>query len=319
MSAPNSRTTLQSYAFRALGDDVIEVNVSDDQASDRLDEALSWFQDYHSDGIEKLWFKHQVTNSTVSIPDGKAKLFTTGETVIGGTSGATFVLLDSTDVNTLQTRVIGKTLIPGETLTGQTSGTVSSVTSFVLGDIENRWIPLTDAIISVVNVLPINQNYSGADFNMFDVRYQIMLNDMFSLTNINMLYYTQVQTHISMINFFLTPPITFEYSRHQNQLALNLDWEKKVNPNDWIVVEAYAILDPDTWTSVYNDRWLKEYYTALIKRQWGSNLKKFGNMQLPGGVVMNGQQIYDEAMADIADLKHRVMYDHQLPIDFLVG
>lgn len=321
--AINSRAALTAYALRALGDDVIEINVSDDQASDRLDEALGWFQDYHSDGIEKLWFKHQVTNSTIAVSDGQAMNFVVGETILAATSGASFITLSTNSPNIINTRLIGATLVPGETLTGQTSGTVSSVStapnSVVIGDIENRYIPLTDAIISVVNVLPINQEYSGANFNMFDVRYQIMLNDMFSLTNINMLYYTQVLTHISMINFFLTPAISFEYNRHQNQLALNLDWDQKVNPNDWIVVEAYAILDPDTWTDVYNDRWLKAYYIALLKKQWGNNLKKFGGMQLPGGVIMNGQQIYDEAIAEIADLSHRVMYDQQLPVDFLVG
>lgn len=317
--AINSRTALTAYALRSLGDDVIEINVSEAQASDRLDEALEWFHDYHTDGVEKLWFKHKLIGSTLDLGSAVAATFSKGEVVTGQTSGASMTLYDAPTDSQLRTRMFTGTFVVGETVLGTTSGATALVNAVTIGDLEKKWIPLNDAIIGVVNVLPVNQNYSGSNFNMFDVRYQIMLNDMFSLTNINMLYYTQVQTHLSMINFFLTPAISFQWQRHQNQLHLNLDWAVKTNPDDYVVVEAYAILDPATYTSVYDDRWLKEYYIALLKRQWGNNLKKFGGMQLPGGIILNGQQIFDEAMAEIADLKHRVMYDHQLPVDFLVG
>jgi len=320
---PNSRASITAYALRALGDDVVEVNVSEDQLDDRLDEALSWFRDYHSDGVEKVYFKHQVTCSSVKITTANAESFSGQEIITGGTSGVQFVFESAPDANTIWTRKIGGTLVPGETLTGGTSGTVATLTSLpaeiVIGDIEKGYLPLNDAIISVVRVLPLNQNYSGANFNMFDVRYQIMLNDMFSLTNINMLYYTQVQSHLSMINFLLTPEITYQFNRHKNQLQLNVDWQYKVNAGDWMIVETWSILDPENWTKVYNDRWLKEMFIALIKRQWGNNLKKFEGMQLPGGVMLNGQKIFDEATAEIENLKQRVIYDYQEPVDFLIG
>jgi len=322
-----SREALTEYALRALGEDVVEVNVSEDQASDRLDEALEWFRDYHSEGVERMFLKHQVVGTQITVSSGNADLFTPGETVITSPSGVSFSFMAAIGTNVMHTKLLGGTLAVGETLTGQTSGTVATVAStgspavaaVTVGDFENRWIPLTDAIIGVNNVLPLNQNYSGADFNMFDVRYQIMLNDMFSLTNINMLYYTQVQSHLSMINHFIRPETTFQFNRHQNRLFLNYDWDKKVGIGDWIIVDCYAMLDPTTWTDVYNDRILKEYYIALLKRQWGNNLKKFEGMQLPGGVTLNGQQIYTEAVAEIEEIRQRFVNSHQLPVDFLVG
>lgn len=321
-----SRAALIDYALRALGEDVVEINVSEDQCSDRLDEALEWFRDYHSDGVEKVYLKHQVTGTKITITSGNAASFTIGETVTGVGSGVSFILAGVEDTNVLVTKVLGGTLTPGETLTGVQSGASATVAStgspavanVVLGDIEQKSIPMTDSIIGVNRVLPIVYENSG-DWKMFDVRYQIMLNDMFSLTNVNMLYYTQVQSHLAMINHFLSPETSIQFNRHQNRLFLNADWGHKLGMNTWLVVEAWAILDPEEWTAVYNDRILKEFYIALLKRQWGNNLKKFEGMQLPGGVTLNGQTIYNEAMAEIEEIKQRMVNSHQLPVDFMVG
>jgi len=321
-----SRAALIDYALRALGEDVVEINVSEDQCNDRLDEALEWFRDYHSDGVEKVYLKHQVTGSEVTLGSGDASLFVVGETVTAGTSGTAFILAAVGGTTKLITRTLGGTLLPNEVLTGSQSAQTATVAAtgspatavVTVGDVEQRSIPVTDAIIGVNRILPISFENTG-DWNMFDVRYQIMLNDMFSLTNVNMLYYTQVQSHLAMINHFLKPDTTFQFNRHQNRLYLNADWTGKMNIGTWLVVEAWAILDPETWVEVYNDRILKEFYIALVKRQWGNNLKKFEGMQLPGGVTLNGQKIYDEAMSELEEIKARMVNSHQLPVDFMVG
>jgi hypothetical protein len=322
-----SRAALIDYALRALGEDVVEINVSEDQCSDRLDEALEWFRDYHSDGVEKVYLKHQITGTKINLGTGDATLFGVGETITAGTSGVTFVLHSATDSTQLVTKRLDGTLTPGEALVGATTGAIASVGSIgspavadvVLGDFDQKSIPVTDAIIGVNRILAFTGNNSSGDWGMFDVRYQIMLNDMFSLTNVNMLYYTQVQSHLSMINFLLTPDTSIQFNRHQDRLFLNFDWNTKVSIGQYVIVEAWAILDPEQWVEVYNDRILKEYYIALLKRQWGNNLKKFEGMQLPGGVTLNGQKIYDEAMVEIEEIRNRIVNSHQLPVDFMVG
>jgi len=331
MAIPTTRQGLIDYCLRNLGAPVIEINVSADQLEDRTDEALRFFQDYHFDGTEKVWLKHQVTGTTIQLTTSTASNFAPGEKITGQMSGVSFfnyqlnfpAPIPGPDI--LTTRKLGGTLIGGETLLGSVSGATAIVLGpadapvVVIGDTENRYVPVSDAIIAVERVLPLNQNFSGSNFNMFDVRYQIMLNDMFSLTNINMLYYTQVQSHLSMIDFFINAEITYQFNRTQDRIFMNADWDQKINIGDWMVFECYAIVDPDTWTKVYNDRMLKKYLTALIKRQWGSNLSKFTGMVLPGGIQFDGVRILNEANAEVAQLENEIINANQLPVDFMIG
>ncbi len=314
-----SRQALIDYCLRQLGQDVIEINISEDQIEDRVDDALQFFQQYHFDGTEKVYLKHQVTGSQVVLSAGDASLFQVGETVTGNTSLCSFKVELIGGTNILYTKSFhGNSPTLGETLTGSNSLATATAGAVTLGDTENRWIPLTDSIIAVVNILPFTSGGS-TNINMFDIRYQMMLNDMFALTNIQMTYYTQVQTHLSMINHFLNPQTSFQFNRHQNRLVLNVDWDEKVLIGDYLIVECFVILDPDTYTDVYNDRMLKKYLTALLKIQWGNNLKKFEGMQLPGGVTMNGQKIYEEGMMERDKIEQEIEDGHQLPTDFLVG
>lgn len=315
MAHPNSRQTLIDYALRALGDDVIEINVSEDQLEDRLDDALEFFQEFHFDGTEKVYLKHQVTGTQITVGDTTS--FVVGETVTGQTSGATFAIKSIGSGTLFVTRRVTGTLQVGETLIGSESAASTTVVTVTLGDIENGYLPINDLIIGVANVLPLQQE-SNSGFNMFDVRYQMMLNDMYALTNTSMIYYVQVQTHLEMINHFLMPKISFQYNRNQDKLFLNVDWEK-INIGDYLIVECFRILDPEDYVKVYNDKELKRYFTALVKLQWGNNLKKFEGMQLPGGVTMNGQQIYNEARVEVKEIEQDIIDSHQLPVQFLVG
>lgn len=184
--------------------------------------------------------------------------------------------------------------------------------------ISNQYVTLNDSITGVTRVLPFSsKTTSGMD--MFDIRYQILVNDLYSLQSTDLIYYHQVRTHLQLIQDLLIGIKPIRFNRHQNRLHVDMDWNNDIKEGEFIIVEAYRILDPSTFTDVYNDGYLKQYATALIKRQWGINLKKFEGVQLPGGVTLNGQKIFDEAMEEIQILKDEVKSTYQLPVDFMTG
>lgn len=184
-------------------------------------------------------------------------------------------------------------------------------------DMTNRYIPLNDNIVGVDRILPFSNRSTG--INIFDVRYQILINDLYSLMSTDLIYYSQVKTQIELINQLLVGVKPVRFNRHMNRLYIDMDWEADVEVGSFIIVECFRILDPDTYTDVYNDRFLKQYATALIKRQWGENMKKFQGVQLPGGVLLNGQQIFDEAVEELTRLEQEMQSRFELPPDMFVG
>lgn len=184
-------------------------------------------------------------------------------------------------------------------------------------DMTNRYIPLNDNIVGVDRILPFSNRSTG--INIFDVRYQILINDLYSLMSTDLIYYSQVKTQIELINQLLVGVKPVRFNRHMNRLYIDMDWEADVDVGSFIIVECFRILDPDTFTDVYNDRFLKQYATALIKKQWGENMKKFQGVQLPGGVLLNGQQIFDEAVEELTRLEQEMQSRFELPPDMFVG
>jgi len=248
MAAPNSRQTLIDYCLRTLGEPVLEVNIDEDQLSDRIDEALQFYQEYHSDAIYKVYHKHQITAA----------------------------------------------------------------------DISNEYISIPDAITTVQRIFPLNDENSS--INMFDARYQIHLNDIFDLRNAGALSnYYQTQQYMSTIDLLLNGTEQVRFNRHMNRLYIDADWGEDLKENDYVIVDAYRIVDPDTHTDVYNDMFLKRYAVALIKKQWGANLIKFEGMQLPGGVTLNGRQLYDDAVTEIAAVEEQMQLKYEMPPDFFMG
>jgi hypothetical protein len=211
------------------------------------------------------------------------------------------------------------TFTVGETITGSNSGTTSSLSSITLGNFDNKYVTLNDSVLSVVRTLPLSSRSNSISF--FDAKYQLLLNNIQSLTNTDIQYYTMLKMHINMINDLMTGQKPVRFNRHMNRLHIDLTWGDggDLAIGDYIVIEAYRTLDPDTYTDVYNDGYLKRYTTALIKRQWGVNLKKFEGVQLPGGVTLNGQKIFDEAMEEIKELREEVKSTYELPVDFFTG
>jgi len=183
--------------------------------------------------------------------------------------------------------------------------------------IAQQYITLPEEMIGVERILQISNRSNGA--SMFDARYQLMLNNIQSLTNTDIIYYSMLKTELNLINDLMTGQKPVRFNRHMNRLFIDLDWKNEVQEGDYVIVEGWSSLDPDTYTDVYNDGFLKRYCTALIKQQWGINLKKFEGVQLPGGVTLNGQIIYNEATEEIDKLKQEVQDTYQLPIDFFTG
>ena len=321
MAVPNTKSTFKEYCLRNLGKPVIEINVDEDQIDDRIDEALQFYQFYHADSIEKFYLKHKVTNSTLTLTASVAGNFQVGETITGGTSGAKAVIKTAaaTKITYNQLDDTNVAFAANETITGDTTSATATISSISKGDIENGYIALNDAITDVVRVMPIRDSVSSTD--MFDIRYQIHLNDIHSVGFMgNLTEYVMSRQFLSLLDVVVdSDDKQINFDRHKNRLDIFMDWDEEVDVDDYLVVECYRIIDPDTFTDVYNDYFLKRYATALIKRQWGTNLLKFEGMVMPGGVTFNGRQLFDDANEEITRLEEEARLNWEQPIDFMTG
>lgn len=246
MAIPTSRSEFKENCLRRLGKPVIEINVDDDQVDDRIDEALRYFWDYHFDGSEKLYYKHQVTQT----------------------------------------------------------------------DKTNKYITLPENVIGAVNIFPIGNALNTN--NLFNIRYQIALNDLYTLTSVSMVPYYMALTHIQFLEQMLIGQQPLRYNRHVNRLYIDMDWER-VDVNEYLLVEAYEIINPDIYTDAWSDRWLLRYAACLIKQQWGANLSKFTGMSLPGGIKFNGEKIYYDATQEREVLEKEMIHSYSLPVTDMIG
>lgn len=184
-------------------------------------------------------------------------------------------------------------------------------------DITNQYVELSDAVVGVERVFPFMNKSTGT--NIFDIKYQILINDLYTLMSTDLIYYTEVRQELELINQLLVGQKPIRFNRHMNRLHIDMDWAADVVPGTFIIVECWRILDPDVFTDVYNDMFLKRYATALIKRQWGDNMKKFSGVQLPGGVTLNGEVVYQEAVEEIRQIETEIQSRFELPVDMFVG
>ena len=184
-------------------------------------------------------------------------------------------------------------------------------------DKTNRYITVSEALIGVTRIFPISGNFQS--MNMFDLRYQLRLNDLWDLSSTSYVNYSLTMQHLATFDLIFTGQTPVRFNRITNRLYIDMDWNNDVSVGEWIVVEGFIVTDPITYTGVWNDRMLKKLATAYVKKQWGNNMKKFGGMQLPGGVTMNGQQIFDEATKEIAEVEQNIHDYYEAPPGFLVG
>jgi len=319
MAQPTTRQQFKDYCLRKLGHPVIQINVDDDQVDDRIDDALAFWADYHYDGTEKIFMKHQITQT----------------------------------------------------------------------DIDRRWIYCPDAVTFVTGIIPFDQ--SGSSVNMFDLRYQLRLHDLYDFTSVSYVSYEITMQHIRTLNLLFSGTPQFRFNRHQNRLFLDVDWSRDFQVGDYVVVECYRKMQPDTITitgtvtgntsantltgtgtvfdqellendiillssgaeyqvqrikspteltvsannltanvtsvsitktgisDIWGDRFLKAYATAKIKYQWGSNLSKFAGIQMPGGVTLDGPRIMQEALEEINKMEEEMYQMGSLPSEIFTG
>lgn len=183
-------------------------------------------------------------------------------------------------------------------------------------DKNNKYITIPENIIGVVNIFDIGSAL-GTN-NLFNIRYQIALNDLYTLTSVSMVPYVMAMTHIQNLEQLLVGRQPIRYNRHTNKLYIDMDWNR-VNAGEYLIVEAYEVIDPDTYTDAWSDRWLLRYAACLIKQQWGTNLKKFDGMKMPGGLTFNGQQIFNEATQERKELEQEMIYTYSLPATDFIG
>ena len=317
MAAPVTRTEFKDYCLRRLGFPVIQINVDDDQVDDRIDDALQFFHDYHFDGVEKIYMKHRITQD----------------------------------------------------------------------DIDRKFIYCPDPVIFVTKVFPFDD--SNSSINMFDLRYQLRLHDLYDFTSVSYVSYEITMQHITTLNMLFSGYPQHRFNRHQNKIFLDIDWSRDATLGEYVVIECYRKLAPDTViltgtftatntsnlitgtgttidqqiiegdiitvggqdaqvnriisptqayltsnlatsvtgatatktgvSDVWNDRFLKQYATALIKYQWGTNLSKFAGVQMPGGVTLDGPRIMQEAQVEIDKIETEMQAYNVLPPEILTG
>jgi len=275
MAKPASRSQLIEYAKRQLGAPVVEVNVADEQCEDCLDDAFQMFQERHYDGVMKMPLKYKFTQA--DIDRGRAR---GGNNSIGITTTTATSKIDNVDVE------------------------------FDYEENSN-YIQLPDTIVGVEKVMRFDGSNTMTN-NMFSVKYQLFLNDVYYWDSLELLTYSMVKTKLSDIDFLLNTEKQIRFNIRQGRLYLDVDFGE-ITADDYLIIEAYRILDPTDFTKVYNDRFVKRYYTALLKRQWGQNLIKFQGVKLPGGIELNGRQMYDDAQLEIDKINEEMLRTYEIP------
>jgi hypothetical protein len=316
--AVTSRETLKEYCLRALGAPVVEINVDEDQLEDRIDEALEYWRQYHYDGIEQIYMKQQIRASEMTV-ENNGLTFNLAEKITGSISGATAeVVRESTRVSTntmLLVKNVKGTFVTGDVITGS-DGHTALCSSITLREYDLKYVNIPDLVYGVTKILSMGQASSSK--NMFDLQYQLRLNDLYDLTSTSLIYYKTVMNHLAMLDLELNGHQSFRFNRRTNRLYLDFNWESDITLGDYIIVQGYRALDPNEFSKVWNEAWLKHYITALFKKQWATNIKKFSGIQLPGGVTLDGDKLYDEAVTEIKELEDELQ-NKSAPLDFFLG
>jgi len=305
MAIPNTRETLKQYCLRNLGKPVIDVNVDDDQVEDRLDEALQYFAQYHTDGVERMYLKYKVTADDVT-------RMTTNK---------------SYNVDEKGTVAENIELEEGTLTSGDTSGDIQAEdggailtedSTLVRTSYEEtqNYLVIPDAIISVVNIFPLSDR---ANLNMFDVRYQLRLNDLYDFSSTSIVHYEMTMKHLDFLDHILVGEKPMRFNQLSNRLYIDQDWSNDITADEYIIIECYRKLDPDAHTDIFDDLYLKRYATTLIKRQWGQNLSKFSGTAMLGGVTLNGPELFSTALDEQSKLEEEIRLNYEEPPHFQQG
>ena len=277
---PSSRSDFKTYCLRKLGAPVLEINLAPEQCEDLIDDGLQMFQERTYDGAAQTYLKYQITQLDLDRAKGP-----------------------------------GSTGVSGITTTTATS-TVGISSSFEWKE-NNNFIQVPPEVLGVTKIFHFYLSNTVTN-NMFSVKYQLFLNYIYFWGATELLTYAMTKTYLEDINFLLTTEKQIRFNKSQDRLYLDIDWDS-LSVGDWLIMDSYRLLDPSDYTRVWNDQFLKQYCVALFKRQWGQNLLKFGGVKLPGGIELNGRQIYDDGQRDIDFIMERMSSTYELPPLDMVG
>jgi hypothetical protein len=280
MAQPSTRQELIDYCLRKLGAPVLEINVAQEQIEDLVDDTIQLFQERHFDGVYQTYLKYQITQS--DIDRGRAK----GINGVGVTTTTT-----STNIN-------GSELI--------------------FDYYENsNYLQIPNHVIGVNKIFHFEGSNSISS-GMFSIKYQLFLNDVYYWGSTELLTYSMVKRYLEDIDFLLTTQKQIRYNKRQDRLYLDIDWSS-LRPGEYLIIDCYRTLDPNDYSKIWNDSFIKPYLTALIKKQWGQNLIKFQGVKLPGGIELNGRQMYDDAQKEIDLITDKMFSTYELPPLDMIG
>ena len=283
MSKPGTRAEFKEYCLRQLGAPVLEINLATEQCEDIIDDAIQFFQERHFDGVAQVYLKYKITQADVN--RGRAR---------AGTDNAA----------------------------GITTTTASSDINGVAVEFDyeenSNYLQVPPEIIGVTKLFRFDGTNTATN-NMFSLKYQLFLNDIaFNWGTTELLSYAMTRTYLSDIDFLLNTEKQIRFNQRMDRLYIDIDWGE-INVGDWIIIDCWRALDPADYARVWNDSFLKPYTVALLKRQWGQNLLKFTGVKLPGGVELNGRQIYDDAEKDLERMRDRMSETYELPPLDMIG
>ncbi len=281
MAQPTTRQELIDYCKRKLGAPVLEINVADEQIDDLVDDAIQLFQERHFDGVYPTFYKYKITQNDID-----------------------------------RGRSPGNNSVVGLVTTTVTTNIVGTATTFSYTENSN-YLQVPPNIIGVNKIFQFDGNNSITN-NMFSIKYQLFLNDVYSFGALEILSYAMVKTYLEDLDFLLNTQKQIRFNKRQDRLYLDIDWSS-ISVGTYIIIDCYSTLDPNDYVRIYNDSFLKPYLTSLIKRQWGQNLIKFQGVKLPGGIELNGRQIYDDGQKEIDALMEKMSNTYELPPFDMIG
>ena len=281
MGQPNSRSELKNYCLRQLGAPVLEINVADEQVDDIIDDAIQYFHERHFDGVLRTYLKYEVTQNDIDRGKGP------------GQSG-----------------------VLGITTTTATSTIDGAEVQFDWKENSN-YLQVPPAVIGVEKVFHFDGSQSMSS-GMFSIKYQLFLNDIYFWGAMEMLTYTMTRTYLSDLEFALTTQKQIRFNQRMDRLYMDIDWGE-LTAGDWLIMDCYRTLDPNDYARVWNDSFLKKYTAALLKKQWGQNLIKFNGVKLPGGVELNGRDIYEDGVKELEVIREMMSNTYELPPLDMIG
>jgi len=281
MAQPASRSDFKNYCLRQLGAPVLEINVADEQIDDIIDDALQYFHERHFDGVMRTYLKYQVTQDDIDRGKGP------------GQSGVT-----------------------GITTTTATS-TIDGATMQFDWEENSNYLQVPPSVIGVEKVFHFDGSQSMSS-GMFSIKYQLFLNDIYFWGAMEMLTYNMTRTYLADLEFALTTQKQFRFNQRMDRLYLDVSWSE-LTPGDYLVIDCFRTLDPNDYVRVWNDSFLKKYTTALLKKQWGQNLIKFQGVKLPGGVELNGREIYEDGVKELEIIREMMSNTYELPPLDMIG